>query len=215
MFPAKLMFEVTAAKIAATRRSLARMQGQDKGVVSLSFFSDEEVQVLRETALRQEFRRAQTEIKHKNRSVFQDFDVCFPAPRIDAFEVMAEQLEATLFAASQSLPHPPFCEPFQLNDFAIQNYPVGAKGIGIHRDGARYRHVVVIVTLDGESRLFTCDHRQGGGKRRIDDRPGRIVLLSASGFDGRNGEEARPLHGVDRVLGGRLSLGFRVAPTNL
>ncbi len=93
--------------------------------------------------------------------------------------------------------------------------PVGAKGIGIHRDGARYRHVVVIVTLDGESRLFTCDDRQGGGKRRIDDRPGRIVLLSASGFDGRNGEEARPLHGVDRVLGGRLSLGFRVAPTNL
>jgi hypothetical protein len=38
------------------------------------------------------------------------------------------------------------------------------------------------------------------------------VLLSADGFAGRSGEDARPLHGVDRVSGGRLSLGFRTAP---
>ena len=44
----------------------------------------------------------------------------------------------------------------------------------------------------------------------IDDRPGRIVLLSAPAFAGRTGEAARPLHGVDHVQGGRLSLGLRV-----
>jgi len=38
------------------------------------------------------------------------------------------------------------------------------------------------------------------------------VLLSATGFDGREGEDARPLHGVDLVEDGRLSLGFRAAP---
>ena len=38
----------------------------------------------------------------------------------------------------------------------------------------------------------------------------RIVLLSAPGFAGRTGEVARAFHGVDRVQGGRLSLGLRV-----
>ena len=60
--------------------------------------------------------------------------------------------------------------------------------------------------------LEKADLGQGRSKRRIDDRPGRLVLLSAEGFAGRSGEDARPLHGVDRVNGGRLSLGFRTAP---
>jgi hypothetical protein len=38
------------------------------------------------------------------------------------------------------------------------------------------------------------------------------VLMSADGFAGRQGDSARPLHGVDRVTGGRLSLGFRCQP---
>ncbi|HBD51276.1 MAG TPA: hypothetical protein DC036_02165, partial [Alphaproteobacteria bacterium] len=54
--------------------------------------------------------------------------------------------------------------------------------------------------------------RAGGGKRRIDDRPGRIVLLTATGFDGRDDESVRPLHTVDQVTEGRLSLGFRYEP---
>ena len=44
----------------------------------------------------------------------------------------------------------------------------------------------------------------------INDKPGRIVLLSAPSFAGRKGGEARPLHGVDNVHGGRLSLGLRI-----
>ena len=40
------------------------------------------------------------------------------------------------------------------------------------------------------------------------DQGGREVR-AAEGFAGRQGEGARPLHGVDRVTGGRLSLGFR------
>jgi hypothetical protein len=40
-----------------------------------------------------------------------------------------------------------------------------------------------------------------------------MVLLSAPRFCQREGEDVRPLHGVDSVTGGRLSLGFRTAPT--
>ena len=206
------MFELDDSRIGQMRRGLARLQEPDKRCVSLNFFSANEVALLRQTALAQEFRRAQSEIKHLGRAVFQDFDVCFPAPRTGAFDQVATQLETGLYRASGELSDPPLAEAFRLADFAIQHYPVGARGIGIHRDGKRYRQIVVIITLDGASRLFTCADRQGRSKRRIDDRPGRLVLLSAEGFAGRSGEDARPLHGVDRVNGGRLSLGFRTAP---
>ena len=103
----------------------------------------------------------------------------------------------------------PFSIDFRFDDFAIQRYPPGSRGIGIHRDGLRYQHIVVIATLAGQSRLFVVPSRDGGQRRVIDDRPGRIVLLSAPGFAGRTGEEARAFHGVDRVQGGRLSLGLR------
>ena len=206
------MFELNERRIKQLRYALARLRRPDRRCVSLAFFSPDEVALLRQTALAQEFRRAQNEIRHKGRMVFQDFDVCFPAPRTGAFDQVATQLETGLFRASVDLPNPPLSKPLNLPDFAIQHYPVGARGIGIHRDGMRYRQIVVIITLDGASRLFTCADRQGRAKRRIDDRPGRLVLLSADGFAGRSGEDARPLHGVDRVSGGRLSLGFRTAP---
>jgi hypothetical protein len=38
------------------------------------------------------------------------------------------------------------------------------------------------------------------------------VLLTASGFDGRDDEDVRPLHTVDQITDGRLSLGFRYEP---
>ena len=104
----------------------------------------------------------------------------------------------------------PFSTDFRFNDFAIQRYPPGSRGIGVHHDGLRYRHIVVIATLAGKSRLFSTPSRDGIKRQVIDDRPGRIVLLSAPAFAGRTDEAARPLHGVDQVQGGRLSLGLRV-----
>lgn len=205
-------FELTAERLGRIRRALARLQAPQTRLVSFDFFSDAEIDALRAEALAQDFRKAQAEINHRGRAVFQDFDVCFPAPRVGSLDAVATQLETGLYTASQSLSRPVFAAPFELADFAIQHYPRGARGIGIHRDGLRYRHIVVIITLAGVSRLFACDDRQGRNKRRIDDRPGRVVLLSAAGFDGREGEDARPLHGVDLVEDGRLSLGFRAAP---
>ena len=206
------MFELNDGRIKQLRHALARLQRPDRRYVSLAFFTADEVLLLRKTALAQDFRRAQSEIRHKGRTVSQDFDVCFPAPRTGPFDQVATQLETGLFRAAVDLPNPPLAEALNLADFAIQHYPVGARGIGIHRDGRKYRQIVVIITLDGVSRLFTCADREGRAKRRIDDRPGRLVLLSADGFAGRSGEDARPLHGVDGVVGGRLSLGFRTAP---
>lgn len=209
---ADALFAATPDRINAMRRALVRLRAPTRRVASLDFLTSAELEALRSYADRQTFRTATPQIEHRGNRVFQDFDVCFPAPRDAAFAHLADFLETSLDVASAGLPEPPLAPGIILNDFAIQRYPAGSRGIGVHRDGKRYRGIVVIVTLAGDSRLFTCADRQGRGARRIDDRPGRIVLLSAAGFAAREGEDARPLHGVDHVRTGRLSLGFRYLP---
>ena len=209
---AEAIFTMTAGRVSVMRRALGRLAQPDRRVTSLAFLGQEEVAALCAEANRQTYRMATPVIEHRGNRVRQDFEVCFPAPRVGAFDRLATLLETSIMAASAGPQSLMPAGPVNLADFAIQRYPAGSDGIGIHRDGKRYRGIVAIVTLDGISRLFTCDDRDGRNKRRIDDRPGRIVLLSAEGFAGRQGEDARPLHGVDRVTGGRLSLGFRCDP---
>jgi len=203
------VFEITGERHNKLHATLARLAAPSRRWVSLDFFTDAEISALKNLAGKQTFRTAQNEIVHRENRVFQDFDVCFPAPRIGAFDDLAAGLESGLFAAGATLAHNPFETRFQFDDFAIQRYPAGSRGIGIHRDGKRYKHIVVIITLAGQSRLFSTTSRAGETRQRIDDRPGRLVLLSADGFAGRFDEDSRPLHGVDCVRTGRLSIGFR------
>ena len=203
------MFELTGRRQQKLQTAIARLAQPARRWVSFDFFNDAEIASLDELAQAQTFRQAQSEILHRKNRVFQDFDVCFPAPRIGAFDLLAASLETGLCAAGAALPDNPFTACFRLDDFAIQRYPAGSRGIGIHRDGKRYKHIVVIITLAGRSRLFSTATRDGLQRRRIDDRPGRLVLLSADGFAGRHDEDLRPLHGVDQVQDGRLSIGLR------
>jgi len=206
----KLMFGLDPSRIAQLRRALSRLAQPGRQWVSFAFLTKDEVACLTKLAERQLFRSARPEISYKSNRVFQDFDICFPAPRIDAFDQFAHCLETGLVQAGQMITPSPFSTDFRFDDFAIQRYPPGSRGIGVHRDGLRYQHIVVIATLAGQSRLFATPSRDGGQRRVINDRPGRIVLLSAPAFAERTGEAARPLHGVDHVQGGRLSLGLRV-----
>ena len=203
------MFEIIGKRHNKLHTALARLAAPSRRWVSLDFFTDAEITALNNLADAQTFRTAQSEIVHRENRVFQDFDVCFPGPRIGIFDELAEGLESGLFAAGATLAQNPFETSFQFDDFAIQRYPAGSRGIGIHRDGKRYKNIVVIITLAGQSRLFSTASRTGEARQRIDDRPGRLVLLSADGFAGRYDEDSRPLHGVDCVRAGRLSIGFR------
>jgi hypothetical protein len=204
------MFRLDPLRVGQLRRALSRLAQPGRQWISSAFLTEDEVACLTKLAMSQPFRSARREISYKSNRVFQDFDICFPAPRIDAFDQFAHCLETGLLQAGQMMTQSPFSTDFRFDDFAIQRYPPGSRGIGIHRDGLRYRHIVVIATLAGKSRLFSTPSRDGGKRQVIDDRPGRIVLLSAPAFAGRTGEAARPLHGVDHVQGGRLSMGLRV-----
>ena len=203
------MFEIAGQRHNNLRTALARLASPTRRWVSLDFFTNSEIIALKDLAGKQTFRKAQSEIVHRENRVFQDFDVCFPAPRIGIFDDLAAELESGLFAAGAKLAHNPFKKRFQFDDFAIQRYPADSRGIGIHRDGKRYKHIVVIITLAGRSRLFSTTRRAGEARQRINDSPGRLVLLSADGFAERHDEDSRPLHGVDCVRTGRLSIGFR------
>ena len=191
--------------------ALQRLRAAPRGIISLDFLKPAELAALRAECGTVDFRKATAEIAYKGRRVHQDFDVCFPAPRRGAFDGLADCLETCVQDATSRLSVLP--DGIRFNDFAIQRYPTGSRGIGVHRDGKRYHGIVVIVTLDGGSRLVSCADRAGSAKRRIDDRPGRVVLLTATEFDGRSDEAVRPLHMVDKVHGGRLSIGFRYEPS--
>ena len=191
--------------------ALQRLRAAPRGIISLDFLKPAELAALRAECGTVDFRKATAEIAYKGQRVHQDFDVCFPAPRRGAFAGLADCLETCVQHATSRLSVLP--DGIRFNDFAIQRYPAGSRGIGVHRDGKRYHGIVVIVTLDGDSRLVSCADRAGSAKRRIDDRPGRVVLLTATEFDGRSDEAVRPLHMVDKVHGGRLSIGFRYEPS--
>jgi len=169
------------------------------------FFSREEIAALIKAAHTLPFRKA-TPVVGNN--VHQDFEICFPAPIEDVFALLAKGLE-DLAADFQSRFPGMFESPVQINDFAAQRYPKLSDGIGIHKDGIKYRNLIFIVTLSGASELYVCANRLGEGRVRIDDTPGRLVILPAPGFSYLLADDLRPLHGVDTVTDGRLSLGFR------
>ncbi|MCE2517862.1 MAG: hypothetical protein J4F41_08545, partial [Alphaproteobacteria bacterium] len=145
----------------------------------------------------------------EGREVVQDFDICFPAPREAALAKLADMLEEVVARVNAEAAQPYLDEDFRLNDVAVQHYHPKSKGIGPHRDALRYRGLVFIITLGGESRLAQCEDRDGNGAVTINDKPGQLAILSAPGFCGRDGENSRVLHFVDDVSEGRLSIGLR------
>ena len=169
------------------------------------FFSDEEISCLKQEAMALPFRTAHTVV---GKGVHQDFDICFPAPLTGSFAKAARLLQVFCKTMSETSPDL-FESDVIINDFAVQSYPAGSNGIGIHKDGLRYRNLVFIITLAGQSDLFICSDRDGGNRRIIADEPGRLVILPAPGLSFLGCPDSRPLHGVDGVATGRLSIGFR------
>ena len=201
------MFVPSTERVELFHNALDRLAMPDNAYASFDFFTDEEIQAMIAQSKDITFRKA-TAIVGNN--VHQDMDVCFPAPRMASFDECACLLEGLIKSWHGFDDN--FLPAFQLNDFAVQRYPAGSKGIGIHKDGLRYKNLIIIITLSGESRLFYTDKREGGARVKIDDRAGRIVFLKAAGFGGET-QDIRALHGVDNVKTGRLSIGFRYEPS--
>lgn len=197
------LFDNNIDRRQAFYKGLDSLSDKQASYLSLPFFSDDEIAALIAATSDIPFRPAKPVVGN---NVHQDMEVCFPAPRRDVFDDCATLLEGLVNNWPQ---HDSFIgRDFILNDFAVQRYGAHSDGIGIHKDGLRYKYLVFIITLSGNSRLFHTTDRTGETRTAIDDTPGRLVMLKAPDFAGFD-SDARPLHGVDCITTGRLSIGFR------
>lgn len=197
------MFELHNERQKTMHHALSSLSAPEQTHCAIPFFTSDEIVTMIADTKGLDFRQAQHVVGN---NVHQDMRVCFPAPRIASFAACATLLESAVNGWSDRANF--IKEPIHLNDFAVQDYPANSKGIGIHKDGLRYKYLVFIITLKGQSRLFHTTTRQGAERLAIDDRPGNLVLLKAPDFKGFDADR-RLLHGVDEITEGRLSIGFR------
>lgn len=197
------MFEINEQKKQKIESCLAQLSVLDRQIVSTPYFTNIEISSLIKYCSQITFREVNSITKT---GVTQDFSVCFPAPKTGAMRKCINHFNV-MFALS-GIQHY-FSAPMSFNDIAAQHYKKGSNGIGIHRDGLRYRDLVLIICLSGRSELFTADNREGMGAQLIDDTPGRLVMMSGPGFKNLSDPKSRPMHGVRNITEGRLSLGLR------
>ncbi len=173
--------------------------------ISIPFISKPFIFKLIEQASNLHFRKAKTLVGN---SVTQDFEVCFPALRDGAIDTLATSIESLFLEAINSLDEPPIKSP-KFNDIAMQRYVSGSVGISPHKDHKKYISVIIIVTLSGRSNFCVCEDRDGINAKILDDRPGNILILPATGFKVINNVFNRPIHFVNNISDGRLSIGLR------
>ena len=173
--------------------------------ISFPFLSDITVVNLTNQVSKFRFRKAKPTVGN---SVTQDFDICFPAPRIGKIDKLAASIENLFNQTLRLMNNPPIKSP-KFNDIAIQSYKPGSLGISPHKDHKKYISVIIVITLSGRSDLCICDDRKGLNPLIINDIPGNIVVLPASEFITLNNNCIRPLHFVNNITDGRLSMGLR------
>ena len=118
--------------------------------------------------------------------VRQEFFACDDLRPNSGFRTLARTFQIVLESKLEALSSHdyPFERPFELNDMVLQRYQPGPVGISPHVDGRSMINLVCIFVLEGEARFCICRARDGCCAVSIDNEPGRVVLLRASGFYG-------------------------------
>ena len=186
-------------------QGLIKMSENKKNYISLKFISNDFLLKLIKQVSTFEYRKAKPVVGN---SVSQDFEVCFPAPKIGCIEILSNAIENLFIKSTKLIKNPPI-QKVQFNDIAIQKYLPYSSGISPHKDHKKYISVIIIVTLSGKSKFYLCQNRDGRNAQVVDDTPGNIVILPATGFKMINNNFVRPIHFVSDITDGRLSIGLR------
>ena len=144
-------------------------------------------------------------LKDPNRAI----EIATQPTLIDSNETAVLNAIENLFIKSIKLIKDPPIQKVQFNDIAIQKYLPYSSGISPHKDHKKYISVIIIVTLSGKSKFYLCKNRDGRNAQVVDDTPGNIVILPATGFKMINNNFVRPIHFVSDITDGRLSIGLR------
>ena len=198
-------FKIYEETINRLAQGLIKISENKKNYISLKFISNDFLLKLIKQVLTFEYRKAQPVVGN---SVSQDFEVCFPAPKIGCIEILSNAIENLFIKSIKLIKNPPI-QKVQFNDIAIQKYLPYSSGISPHKDHKKYISVIIIVTLSGKSKFYLCQNRDGRNAQVVDDTPGNIVILPATGFKMINNNFVRPIHFVSDITDGRLSIGLR------
>ena len=197
--------EIYKETINRLAQGLIKMSENKKNYISLKFISNDFLLKLIKQVSTFEYRKAKPVVGN---SVSQDFEVCFPAPKIGCIEILSNAIEDLYIKSTKLIKDPPI-QKVKFNDIAIQKYLPYSSGISPHKDHKKYISVIIIVTLSGKSKFYLCQNRDGRNAQVVDDTPGNIVILPATGFKMINNNFVRPIHFVSDITDGRLSIGLR------
>ena len=198
-------FKIYEETINRLAQGLIKISENKKNYISLKFISNDFLLKLIKQVSTFEYRKAKPVVGN---SVSQDFEVCFPAPNIGCIEILSNAIENLFIKSTKLIKNPPI-QKVQFNDIAIQKYLPYSSGISPHKDHKKYISVIIIVTLSGKSKFYLCQNRDGRNAQVVDDTPGNIVILPATGFKMINNNFVRPIHFVSDITDGRLSIGLR------
>ena len=198
-------FKIYEETINRLAEGLIKISENKKNYISLKFISNDFLLKLIKQVSTFEYRKAKPVVGN---SVSQDFEVCFPAPKIGCIEILSNAIENLFIKSTKLIKNPPI-QKVQFNDIAIQKYLPYSSGISPHKDHKKYISVIIIVTLSGKSKFYLCQNRDGRNAQVVDDTPGNIVILPATGFKMINNNFVRPIHFVSDITDGRLSIGLR------
>lgn len=198
-------FKIYEETINRLAQGLIKISENKKNYISLKFISNDFLLKLIKQVSTFEYRKAKPVVGN---SVSQDFEVCFPAPKIGCIEILSNAIENLFIKSTKLIKNPPI-QKVQFNDIAIQKYLPYSSGISPHKDHKKYISVIIIVTLSGKSKFYLCQNRDGRNAQVVDDTPGNIVILPATGFKMINNNFVRPIHFVSDITDGRLSIGLR------
>lgn len=152
------------------------------------------------------FRRATYQAGKPEARVYQEFDYCGAVPALHPVRILGGWFERRLQGALMAMTEPPIETGIAINDVVCQRYRPGDLGITPHRDHIAYTGLITLVVLGGRGRYFVCDDRDGHGRRELDSRPGRAILMPGPGYAGRRD---RPFHMVGDISRLRYSAGLR------
>ena len=198
-------FKIYEETINRLAQGLIKISENKKNYISLKFISNDFLLKLIKQVSTFEYRKAKPVVGN---SVSQDFEVCFPAPKIGCIEILSNAIENLFIKSTKLIKNPPI-QKVQFNDIAIQKYLPYSSGISPHKDHKKYISVIIIVTFSGKSKFYLCQNRDGRNAQVVDDTPGNIVILPATGFKMINNNFVRPIHFVSDITDGRLSIGLR------
>ena len=198
-------FKIYEETINRLAQGLIKISENKKNYISLKFISNDFLLKLIKQVSTFKYRKAKPVVGN---SVSQDFEVCFPAPKIGCIEILSNAIENLFIKSTKLIKNPPI-QKVQFNDIAIQKYLPYSSGISPHKDHKKYISVIIIVTLSGKSKFYLCQNRDGRNAQVVDDTPGNIVILPATGFKMINNNFVRPIHFVSDITDGRLSMGLR------